>query len=954
MSQGVYDFDKIVRELKKKIQTVVPCPTGASGVQCTCDIGFTGTPVWQASTNTWTHTCTMLNCPQFASGAGCPCQTGYTGTPAFSGTAWTHTCTIAACGPNQTGAPTCVCSTGYTGTPAWSGTAWSNACTAFTCSGGLSTNIDARYLIANRPCTTIASCGAVTCASGFVTNNPRLVCSSQNGLLTAVGCDVAACPTGAGPVGVCRCLNGYIGAPSPTFNGQVWSGVCSAQPCPANTNNVAGTCECLTGYIGNPQWSGTAWTHTCTISTCPANSGGAPNCVCNTGFSGTLTWSTVSDTWIGSCTTACPANSVRTNNICVCNTGYTGIVNGVGTACNAVACPTGASPVGVCNCPNGTPAPVWNAVTRTWTHVCSTAGCGANSVISGGICVCNQGYSGRVNGVGTCTAVACPVGASPLGVCTCPNNGPAPVWNAVTRTWTHICNIQPTATLSTAVVNVNVAQVGVSIPAFLTAVTAPEAGQALTLVCVAGTPAIFSTQPTLTLVGVTATLAFAKLAATTAGTSTVTCTITDNGSPILSTQVTFTVNIGSGGVIPCGTTGGVCTHAAAVQVDVNVNYNAAFLTTTGTTTACTAATPGLFTTQPAISGTGQLTFASGANVGSSLVTCTTRVVGATTGGSTYSFTINIVTVSNQWLRARVTTNPGTLSSAAFQTAITRALATSGITINGIDIKYACPPAACGGTTAAVAVQTLACPGTHALRVAASCVFQFANERQIDTLQAATGSIVDFDIITQQIDNTPAKQAERQTVQTALNAEATRCNAGSTTCAFTQSGVPLVSGSNIALTPIVSDATPIPPPVPTTSSDDSSFPVWGWILIAAGIVLCCCLMVLLYFCCIKKKKNKNKDRELSPYREKEMQGSAPAPYKAADGPTSYSDSYYETSYGSSYVPETFTPGERVRAQYIDGATYDGEIFAEAADGTYNIKWYDGSHSEGVPSNQISRL
>eukprot|EP01060_Flectonema_neradi_P001080 TRINITY_DN10643_c0_g3_i1.p1 TRINITY_DN10643_c0_g3~~TRINITY_DN10643_c0_g3_i1.p1 ORF type:complete len:1006 (+),score=166.42 TRINITY_DN10643_c0_g3_i1:3522-6539(+) len=922
----------------------VSCPTGASGTQCICDNGYTGTPKWESSSNSWTHTCTKLDCPRFSSGVGCPCLTGYTGTPAWSGSKWTHTCTLASCGLNQNNAPNCQCDAGFSGTPKWGGSSWDNACTAFTCSKGLSTSIDSRYTIANAPCSSVASCGAVTCKSGYIPNNPRLVCESQNGFLTAVGCDTVACPAGAGPVGTCRCLKGYVGNPSPTFNGQVWTGSCDAKPCPTNSNGL-GSCNCLSGYIGNPQWSGSAWTHTCQLSSCPSNAAGAPSCVCNSGFTGTLVWSSSSNTWSGRClSSTCPANSARNaNNVCVCNNGYKGLVNGVGT-CSAVACPTGASPVGICACPGGSPAPVWNSVTESWTHVCSTASCGSNSVLSNGVCVCVQGYSGKVNGVGSCTAVACPEGASPIGVCNCPVGGPSPVWNSATGAWTHACNIAPTVTLSRTVVNIDPSSSDLSIPGFLTTVAAPEGSQRLTLSCTAVTPALFSVQPALTLVGTTATLTLTKSPTATSGSSSVTCSITDNGTPVMSTDVVFNVVIATS-VLPCGTVGGRCSFPSTVQVGVLSTYDSSFLVTSGTTTTCTAENAALLTTQPTISSSGRLTFASGGNAGTTPVSCVTTVTGATSG-TTFSFTINVVASGNQWFRVRVATSLTAFAPSSLQTAVMDILNRAGISIFGIDIKYACPASACGATSTSLPVQSLVCPQSHDLRVAASCLFEFGNERRLELLQAAANdAVIDFDIISRQPDDSQTKQAERASALSALNTEATRCNSGSSSCAFTQNNVPLVTGSNVALTPVTSGSTPIPPVV-TGNDDDDGMPWWGWVLIAAGITLCCCLLVVSYFFCFKKKDDNSKLN----YQEKEMNPTVRP--RTADPSYSY-DSYYGTSYSSSYVPETFAPGEKVTAQYIDGAVYEAEVLSQEADGTYSLKWYDGSHSQGVPADQINR-
>jgi len=68
------------------------------------------------------------------------------------------------------------------------------------------------------------------------------------------------------------------------------------------------------------------------------------------------------------------------------------------------------------------------------------------------------------------------------------------------------------------------------------------------------------------------------------------------------------------------------------------------------------------------------------------------------------------------------------------------------------------------------------------------------------------------------------------------------------------------------------------------------------------------------------------------------------------PTSYSQTAGDD-------PGVFEPGDRVTAQYIDGEWYTGTVwsFIPADDtnpnGTYTIKWDDGSISDGVPPQQM---
>lgn len=62
----------------------------------------------------------------------------------------------------------------------------------------------------------------------------------------------------------------------------------------------------------------------CPIRACPDNAGGHPNCECNKGYSGTISWISSSQTYIGSCTKIdCPPGSTNHPD-CQCSPGYAG------------------------------------------------------------------------------------------------------------------------------------------------------------------------------------------------------------------------------------------------------------------------------------------------------------------------------------------------------------------------------------------------------------------------------------------------------------------------------------------------------------------------------------------------------------------------------------------------------------------------------------------------------
>ena len=76
---------------------------------------------------------------------------------------------------------------------------------------------------------------------------------------------------------------------------------------------------------------------TCAPAACPENASGDPECACDTGYEGTLSWADDTDTWDGSCTNIdecetgaddCSEWATCTDNDggwdCACNSGYAG------------------------------------------------------------------------------------------------------------------------------------------------------------------------------------------------------------------------------------------------------------------------------------------------------------------------------------------------------------------------------------------------------------------------------------------------------------------------------------------------------------------------------------------------------------------------------------------------------------------------------------------------------
>eukprot|EP01060_Flectonema_neradi_P004941 TRINITY_DN1326_c5_g1_i1.p1 TRINITY_DN1326_c5_g1~~TRINITY_DN1326_c5_g1_i1.p1 ORF type:complete len:2016 (+),score=310.94 TRINITY_DN1326_c5_g1_i1:80-6127(+) len=842
--------------------------------------------------------CDRVPCPDNASGLQCICDSGFDGTPNWDAGSnnWTHVCTATACPANAAPPGNCTCNVGYSGTPNWSGTAWTHTCSLVPCP------------------------------------------SNSSGSL-------------------CQCDAGYTGNPSWSVSLQAWVHVCTlGGSCGLNEyyDTNTSSCRCITGY----RRSGSV----CTVAPCPSGASPPGVCVCQAG-GGAPTWDDINGMWTHTCSNGvCGSNAYfdTSSGFCECSDGYTGMVNGVGT-CTAVSCPVGASPLGICSCPSNSPPRVWDSVNDRWIHSCVSCGANAYYDNSAGFCKCHIGYTGMVGGVGTCLAVSCPTGASPVGVCNCPGGTPPPVWSDAAQRWTHVCgsgNIPPTVTVPNPVVNTPFGTITVTLPSFLTGISGPEVTQIVTITCTSTSPSLFAIQPNFQIVGTTATLQFTRLG-TSVGTAKVSCQATDNGTPSLSTPFTFDINLlSNGGNLKCGYPSVTCVLLQQ-QITVSVDSQrtvAGYVTNLDPSSQTTCAEQGTsyLRQQPIIASDGSLSFYSGSIQGTTTVICTSIAAGQTTG-SVYSFTVNVVGVSDKWLRARVSTTLGAFSEASFVKATIDILHRAGtIKVQGIAVKYGCPMSACPGA-AGDTIDRLQCPNTHSGRVAAGCRAVFLESRRGEVLQSPLDVIVDFDIITDQVDGSAAKMGERETAAHTLNNAISQCVSSNTQCDYTQNGVPITPTTNVVLatsvpqiplTPFPATSTPQPP----TESDDT--PWWIWLLIGLGILLCCCLLVLAYLF-MKRKEKKEKQRE---------QDNEPRRIVFARTHGAESSYYSNGSYGSSYVPsesyssgtDLFGKGELVMAQYIDGAEYEGEVIGRSSDGTYNIKWYDGTHSEGVPGRQITRI
>eukprot|EP01059_Diplonema_ambulator_P033367 TRINITY_DN693_c0_g1_i1.p1 TRINITY_DN693_c0_g1~~TRINITY_DN693_c0_g1_i1.p1 ORF type:complete len:2265 (+),score=451.16 TRINITY_DN693_c0_g1_i1:124-6918(+) len=965
--------------------TAYPCPTNASPVGvCTCKVGSTGTPVWNPKGGTnglgaWTHTCTVVKCPANSDPNTCVCLPGYTGSPTFDtvNQVWTGSCVVATCLPPGTSFPGYVFSGGNT-------------------------------------CTTVAGCGTVTCANKFVASGtPAIDCMVSGGSFNVSGCSGVPCPTGAGPAGVCTCLTGYTG--TVTWSGTAWTGTCSAVSCPANTNGVLGQCNCATGYAGFPTWNGNAWTGSCTAVSCPANSGGS-NCACNYGYTGTPNW-LLGTGWTHTCTlAACPTGASGTN--CTCNSGYVSnpstpqwdstrkmwthtctatsqsctILNSIANGQGSCVCATGYS--GTLQCTGYT-------CTGTCTAVCPYS----NAVVSGSTCVCQTGYSGLVcNGyscTGSCTSM-CPYNNAVVSgsTCVCLSGYSGLICNGYSCTGSCVSS-NPCASYANTIQTSSTCQCAtgysgnLACNGFVCTGSCTATGSCTSYpntqvvgtqcVCVSGWSGTAFSCNGFTCTGSCvcqndvsnncASLSSRCSEPNVAQACCKTCSSTgtnlkpcDNGSCKFVSCGATTCNSISVGL----TTGTTATYSQLFVVNMNPGSSSEAAAGQVVTVACTPQSTSIFSVNPTMTASGVLNFAVN-SIGSATVNCqATDNLGATT---TFSFVVNVVQgtvtpptpptpgVSNKWLRAFLKIAMSSFSKSSFQTTIYNMLKSTITDLTSVVVQYVCPASACSS-------DGTVCPATHAARLASGCLYGSSiTTKSVFTILQASGyqSIVDFDINTGNQDGSVAKDAQRQTARTLLNTDTSNCASGGSCqlSAFQPTG-------STMLTDVVTTGT-----TPSPSSSDSSWDWWVWLLIALGaLLLLCCLIALLWFCCKDNKEEKEKeekdvyeDQQMQTYAEQNQKSqSYPGPGQQKDGEyTSYNDYNYTSAgsdeYYSSYDPTSYaeggevveyTPDEVIQAQYIDGEYYEGTIWSKAPDGTYNIRWYDGSHSEGVPPEQIRRI
>lgn len=333
--------------------------------------------------------CVPAACPANASGGpACVCDAGYTGTLAWDGSAWTGVCTLADCPANASGGPNCTCDSTYTGVLSWNGSSWDGTC-VLNCANPPGDPANGTYASCNN--TSSGGTCALTCDSGY-SKSANALCTA--GSWSTETCDLAACPANASGAPTCTCDVGWAG--TLTWNGTAWTGTCVVECATSPANPANGTyalCDhvssgtrctltCDAGYTrsGNALCTDGSWSaETCDLAACPANAGGAPNCACNTDYTGTISWN--GNSWNGSCKLlngrTCTSNGQCDAGNCVdgvcCNSSCGG---GATNDCQACSIAAGAVADGTCG------PSVGGTVCRQAGTVCDIAETCSGSVLT--------------------------------------------------------------------------------------------------------------------------------------------------------------------------------------------------------------------------------------------------------------------------------------------------------------------------------------------------------------------------------------------------------------------------------------------------------------------------------------------------------------------------------------------------------------------------------------------
>eukprot|EP01062_Namystynia_karyoxenos_P061469 TRINITY_DN5376_c0_g2_i4.p1 TRINITY_DN5376_c0_g2~~TRINITY_DN5376_c0_g2_i4.p1 ORF type:complete len:2322 (+),score=604.66 TRINITY_DN5376_c0_g2_i4:75-7040(+) len=479
----------------------------------------------------------------------------------------------------------------------------------------------------------------------------------------------------------------------------------------------------------------------------------------------------------------------------------------------------------------------------------------------------------------------------------------------------------PTATVAIPVVTASGVGVAVTVSGVLTGVSGPEAGQTVAATCTSRVTDYFAMGPSMTVTRDRGDLAFAVRVGASVASAAVTCVLTDDGSPPRSRTVEFTVRSPA----TLAPTAAATVHPACPTADAR---------------------------------------------------------------------------RDRAMRLRLGLSAAAFSAASFASAVRSAVSVPTLVAPFVCVFSVCPAAAC----------PLACPVSSDAKRRAGCLV----DADVPAARAAAvlqGSIVvEFDLALPSSTSQAAADAARERAFADLNADVQRCSTGS--CALSSQQP---SGS---VTWVPTAFTTPAPPSSDDDELLSTPALIGVIVGGVLFLLLLVFLVVLCCCKPKEKgAGTAKDKELdttgaaeggvsraasgSQERMVKSPGSLPPPARSRDAsagweylhgdprsspakqvsvfaslepPLAVSPSpprascppsappFYSSPPGARSVSApssqrftpAYTPGQKVRALYLDGVYYDATVWAVEPDGCYSVQWYDGTHSNGLPSEQLQGI
>jgi len=342
--------------------TRASCPANSEGSTCSCKDGYNGVTKWDAGINAWTGTCSLVDCGDPGSigdatasgtsfkwnqqvtyvckapfvgggsikclntgswstkpacqrkacpanaapnGSGCKCVTGYVGSISWSTAAkdWTFA-SGSACALDSCYSPGAVANAAITTTLDATTSYLFNKAITYKCGAGYSAGATVMTIKCKADCISAGSCSGVKWEAKPVCADID-ECAASNG-----GCD-QICTNVVGNVQAkCSCRSGFKfaadGNKCVDVNDCVAGGIDGNAPCSlldkyatcADSGSNKYKCSCSGGFSGN-QCKGSV--------ACPAKSafaagsGTAKACGCISGYTGTITWDSSSNVWLGSC-----------------------------------------------------------------------------------------------------------------------------------------------------------------------------------------------------------------------------------------------------------------------------------------------------------------------------------------------------------------------------------------------------------------------------------------------------------------------------------------------------------------------------------------------------------------------------------------------------------------------------------------------------------------------------